>query len=119
MPSYRMCHTEESIKREISAIIRELNDPRVRDNLIDIVKINLSKDLSLCHVYVSSIKGMNTTNKAVEGLNSAVTYIRKQLGNRLEIRRVPDIKFKATDVIEYGMRMMERINNLSPEGDKE
>jgi len=43
MPSYRKNHTSESIKREISAIIRELKDPRLEKGFISIAKIDVRK----------------------------------------------------------------------------
>lgn len=120
MPSHKTQHTSESIKREISSIIRELNDPRVRNNFIDVVKIDISKDLSSCHVFISSLDGIERAKEAVEGLSSAVPYIKRGLSQRLELRSVPNIVFKATDSIEYSMNMIEKINSLNlAEDDKE
>lgn len=120
MPSHRVQHMGESIKREIPSIIRELNDPRVRNNFIDIVKTDISKDLSSCRIFVSSLNGINKAKVAVEGLNSAVPYIKRALSQRLELRTVPNVEFKATDSIEYSMNMIEKINSLNvTEDDKE
>ena len=113
MPSHKIQHMGESIKREISSIIRELNDPRVRDNFIDIVKTDISKDLSSCHIFISSLNGIASAKRAVAGLRSAIPYVKRELGQRLELRIVPSVEFKATDSIEYSMNMIEKINSLN------
>lgn len=117
MPSHRMQHIFETIKRELPSVIRELNDPRVKNKFIDIVKTDISKDMSLCRVYISSIGGFSKTKTAENGLNSAVPYIKKELGKRLELRRIPDIKFIATDSIEYSVNMIRKINDLNIKND--
>lgn len=113
MPSHRMQHTCESIKRELTAIIRGLNDPRVRNNFIDLVKTDISKDMSVCSVYVSSIDGLLKAEEAVNGLNSAISHIKWELGKRLKLRFIPELRFIATNSIEYGMDMLKKINDLN------
>ena len=54
MGSYRASRTEEDVKRELSDIMRSLKDPRIT-GLLSIVKLDLSKDLSSCKVYISSM----------------------------------------------------------------
>ena len=113
LPSHRKDHISENVKRELVSIIRGLNDPRVTENFIDIVKIEVSKDISVCEVYISSLDGITKANEAVEGLNSAVFYIKRELGKRIRLRFIPDLRFRPTDSIEYSMDMLGKINNLS------
>lgn len=113
MSSHRMQHMGESIKREITAITRDLSDPRVKNSFFDVVKTDISKDLSSCRVFISSIEGLDKAKTAVEGLNCAVPYIKRELGKRLELRSIPNIEFKATDSIEYSMNMIEKIDKLT------
>ena len=113
LPSHRKDHISENVKRELVSIIRGLNDPRVTENFIDIVKIEVSKDISVCEVYISSLDGITKANEAVEGLNSAVFYIKRELGKRIRLRFIPDLRFRPTNSIEYSMDMFGKINNLS------
>ena len=57
MASHRMGRTTEDIKRELTAIFRELKDPRVQ-GLISIVRVDVTSDLSYCTVFVSAMEGM-------------------------------------------------------------
>ena len=70
MPSHKMGRVTEDIRRELSAIFRELKDPRVQ-GLISIVRVEVTNDLSYCTVYVSAMGGLEQAKTAVAGLKSA------------------------------------------------
>ena len=112
MPSHKLDRTTEDIRREISAILREVKDPRVQGKLISVVRVDVTNDLSYCTVYVSTMEGMDATKEAVEGLKSGAGYIRHELGSRLNIRYTPKLIFKATDSIEYSANIARLLNDL-------
>ena len=66
MAGYKMGRTTEDIKREMTAILREMKDPRVRDSMISVVRVEVTNDLSYCSVYVSSMYGMEKSKEAVQ-----------------------------------------------------
>jgi ribosome-binding factor A len=115
MPSFKIGRTTEDIRRELSAILREVKDPRVKDCLLSLVRVEVTNDLSYCTVYVSTMEGMDRTKTAVAGLKSAAGYIRHELGKRLSLRHVPEMLFKATDSIEYGAHISKLLHDLEPE----
>ncbi len=112
MPSYKIDRVTEDVKRELSAILREVKDPRVKDCFLSIVRVEVTNDLSYCTVYVSTMEGMEQTKTAVKGLRSAAGYIRRELGRRLTLRHVPELIFKPTDSIEYGAHISRILNDL-------
>ena len=71
MASHRMGRTTEDIRRELTAVFRELKDPRVADAMISIVRVEVSNDLRVCKVYVSAMEGYERAKEAVKGLKSA------------------------------------------------
>lgn len=111
MPSHRMGRTTEDIRRELTAIFRELKDPRVQ-GLISIVRVDVSSDLSYCTVYISAMEGIDHAKQAIVGLKSASGHIRRELGQRLRLRHVPEMHFKATDSIEYSANISRILNDL-------
>ncbi len=115
MPSYKMDRVTEDVKRELSAILREVKDPRVKDCLLSVVRVEVTSDLSYCTVYVSTMEGMERTKTAVQGLKSAAGYIRRELGKSLSLRHVPELIFKPTDSIEYGAHISKVLNDLETE----
>ncbi|MCI9575992.1 MAG: 30S ribosome-binding factor RbfA [Clostridiales bacterium] len=115
MPSHRMGRTTEDIRRELTAIFRELKDPRVQQGLISIVRVEVTNDLSHSTVYVSAMQGLEQANTAVAGLKSASGFIRRELGHRLKLRHVPELHFLATDSIEYSANISKILNDLRSE----
>jgi len=104
MAGYKIGRVSEDIKRELTDILRSVKDPRV-SGMLSIVKLDLSADLSSCKVYVSSLEGMEKSKEAVQGLHSAQGFIRRELGSRLRLRKVPELRFLADDSIEASARI--------------
>lgn len=119
MAGHRIERTTEDIKRELTAIFRELKDPRVKDAFVSIIRVEVTNDLSYCTVYISAIEGMERAKEAVKGLQSASGFIRHELGSRLKIRHVPELLFNATDSIEYSANISRILNSLDIKEDKE
>ena len=115
MAGYRMGRTTEDIKRELTAILRELKDPRVQC-MLSIVRVDVTNDLAYCTVYVSAMEGMETCKNAVQGLRSAAGFIRRELGARLQLRHVPQMIFKPTDSIEYSAHISQVLHKLEEDG---
>lgn len=112
MANHKIGRTTEDIKRELTAIFRELKDPRVTEVFLSIVRVEVTNDLSYCTVYVSSLEGIDKTKNACKGLDSASGFIRRELGHRLKLRHVPSLIFTATDSIEYSAEISRILNSL-------
>lgn len=119
MPSYKLDRVTEDLRRELSALFRELKDPRVKDCLLSIVRTEVTNDLSYATVYVSTVEGMERTREAVKGLRSAGGYLRRELGRRMDLRHVPQLIFKASDSIEYGAHISRVLRDLDLPRDEE
>lgn len=99
MSSFKAGRMTEDVKRELTAILRELKDPRI-DKMLTIVHVELSNDLSHCKVYVSCFEGIDRANELVKGLISASGFIRRELFSRLKMRISPSLHFIADDSIK-------------------
>ncbi len=119
MASHRIERTTEDIKRELTAIFRELKDPRVQQAFLSIVRVEVTNDLSYCTVQVSAIEGIDRAREAVKGLKSAAGFIRRELGHRLHLRHVPQLIFNATDSIEYSANISRILNSLDINEDED
>lgn len=114
MAGYKADRVAEDIKREIVAIIREdIKDPRVKDKLLTVVRVEVSHDLSYAKAYLSALEGIDAAKEAVKGLKSAGGYIRREVGQRLHLRKTPEINFVADDSIEHGMNIARMLHDLS------
>ncbi len=91
----------EEIKREVSDILRNgVKDPRITE-LLSITQVRVSRDLSYAKIYVSLLGSDKEKQDALEGLERAKGFVKRELGGRLKLRGVPEISFMADDSIEY------------------
>lgn len=112
MAGHRIERTTEDIRRELTAIFRELKDPRVTQAFLSVVRVEVTNDLSYCTVKVSAMEGLDSAKQAVKGLKSASGFIRRELGHRLRLRHVPQLIFEATDSIEYSANISRILGSL-------
>lgn len=119
MANHKIGRITEDIKRELTAIFRELKDPRVTEVFLSIIRVEVTNDLSYCTVYVSALEGQDKAKTAVKGLESAAGYIRRELGLRLKLRHVPSLIFTATDSIEYSAEISRILSGLDIKEDSD
>ena len=101
------------VQRELSRIIsREIKDPRISP-LTSVVAVEVAPDLKSCKAYIS-VFGDETVQKAtLEGLNSAMGYIRKELAHSVNLRNTQAITFIMDQSIEYGVNMSKMISEVN------
>lgn len=116
MAGFRKDRVSEDIRREITALIRELKDPHVKDKMLTVVRVEVSSDASFAKVYVSDLAGIEGAKEAVKALTSATGLIRHEVGSRLRLRKTPDIKFVADDSVEQGVKLFEKLEKSSGRG---
>lgn len=110
MPGYKADRTAEDIKREITAVIRELKDPRVNTSLLTVVRAEVAHDLSYAKVYISSLGGIAEAKTVCKALNTdAKGYIRREIGGRLSLRKTPDLRFIPDDSVEKSAEMFRKL----------
>lgn len=118
MANHKLGRTTEDIKRELTAIFRELKDPRVTACFLSIVRVEVTNDLSYCTIYISALEGLDAAKNAAKGLRSAAGFIRRELGMRLRLRHVPELIFTPTDSIEYSAEISRILNSLDIKEDE-
>lgn len=88
------------LRDEISLLLsRQIKDPRL-GGVISITEVRTSKDLRNAEVYVSVMGDQETQESALAGIQSAATYLRRELRDRLTMRYVPFLKFTLDKSIE-------------------
>ena len=100
------------VQRELSRIIsREIKDPRIAP-MTSVVDAVVTSDLKQCKAYISVLGDENVQKATLEGLNSAMGYIRKELAHSINLRNTPAITFIMDQSIEYGVNMSKKINDV-------
>ena len=119
MGTYKQDRAAEDIKRELAAVIRELKDPRIAEHLISVSRAEVTADLSYVKVYVSAIEGSEKTKESVKALKGASGYLRRELGSRMKLRKVPELKFIADDSIEISANISKIVNSFEKNEENE
>ena len=101
----------EEVKRELSAVVRELKDPRI-PMMTTVVTGRVTKDLKFAKAYISVLGSEEEKNGAIAALKSASGFIRREIGHRLNLRNTPEFTFVADDSIEYGAHINEILREL-------
>lgn len=108
----RVERVAELIREEVSTIIREdVSDPRI--GFVSITRVDVSPDLENAKIFVSILG--EEKKESMLGLFSATGFIRGKLGDMLELRLVPAIKFIRDDSLEKGSRVLGMISKLKRE----
>ena len=103
-------------RSELAELIsNELRDPRII-GMISITNVDVSPDLERATVYVSILADDAKHQKSsLAALNNAAPFLRKQVMERVHIRRVPAFEFEADHTIEEGARMLALMKQVAAE----
>ena len=114
MPNnYRLAKVSSLLKKEITLILQnDLENNLIRDHFVNISKIDLTGDLQHCKVYITSTAEEKVRKEIVGNLNIAKSFIRHNLGQRIDMRRVPDIIFKDDIVLDKGLSVLKLLDEL-------
>ena len=112
MAKVRNERLREELKKTVSAIIFDMKDPRI-PAVTSITEMEVTPDLKYAKAHVSVYDAdENAAKTAVDTLNHAAGFIAHEVGNRMTIRRVPQIRFVRDDSIAYSVHIAEVIRSL-------
>lgn len=113
MAKYRINRISEEIRREISDIIRSsVKDPRI-SQVTSVVRADVAGDLRYAKIYISVLGSEEDREATLEGLKQAAGFIRRELGNRLELRYTPELLFISDNSIEYSVEINKKLSELN------
>jgi ribosome-binding factor A len=112
----RVSRVAESIRREVSQmLVHGIKDERVGSGMVTVTDVYVSGDLQHTKIFVSIYGSDEVKAAAMEGLHSAAGYVRSLLGQRVRLRRTPEVIFVEDRSIERGMRVLSLLDQLSDE----
>ena len=111
MEEHRARRVSEAVKEELAEIIGfEMDDPRLAS--VNVTGADVSPDMRTAHVRVATEAGQEKT--ALEALEHAKGFLKRELASRLNLRRIPDLHFStdahadADSRIEFLLRRARR-----------
>lgn len=112
--SRRVARVAELIKREVSQMLLSgIKDDRVGTGMASVTDVEVSGDLQHAKIFVSIYGTPEAKAETMAGLKSATGYVRSELGQRIRLRRTPEVVFLEDDSLERGDRVLSLLNQLS------
>lgn len=113
--SKRSLRLGDMILKEISEMLikGDVRDPRIEP--VVLTGIKLTEDLGFARVYFTIIGDQIDKQNVIEGLQSASSYIKRELSRRVRIRKIPDLKFEFDEILQEGYRVDELLRKTKGE----
>jgi ribosome-binding factor A len=116
--SQRTDRLDSQIRAELMQILqREMNDPRV--GFATVTRVDTAPDLTQARVWVSVYGPDQDQAKTLIALTDAAGWLRRRLGERLTIRHIPRLEFRADESIADGDRVLKLLRDLDAPEDED
>ena len=110
--SRRTDRVNEQLREEISALLaRQINDPRL-NGVISITRVITSGDLRSARVFISVMGREKTKKAALEGIQSAATFLRRELRDRINMRHTPFMTYELDGSLEEADKVLRLMNQV-------
>ncbi len=104
----------EQIRQELSQILaQQVHDPGV--GFITLTRVKVTSDLQLARVLYTVMGDEKQKKETVKALERAIPFLRRQIGSRIRLRRVPDLQFFYDESIEHQDRIEQILLDLKRE----
>jgi ribosome-binding factor A len=109
--SQRTDRIDELLRQEIGAILtREVKDPRV--GFATVTRVETAPDLGHARVWISVIGQQAERKETIAALDGVMHFVRRELGARLRLRRIPVLHVRLDDTLERGTRLLHLLDEL-------
>jgi ribosome-binding factor A len=113
-PGSRPARIGDQLRVELSDLIaRSVHDPGI--GFLTITHVKVTPDLQIARVYYTTLGDEQARRESRRALERAAPFLRRQIGGRLRLRRVPQLEFFFDESIERGDRIERILQDLSSE----
>jgi len=101
----------DQIRAEVAQLLsRELQDPGL--GFVTVTRVHVTADLQIARIYYTTMGDDRARRRTAEALQRARPFIRRSIGSRLRLRRVPEIEFIFDESIEQHERLERLIQEI-------
>jgi ribosome-binding factor A len=101
----------DQVRAEVSSMIaRDLHDPGI--GFLTITRVQVSPDLHHARVYYTTLGDPAARKVTARALERAAPFMRRQLGQRLRLRRAPEVEFVFDESIAHQDRVEQLLQEL-------
>ena len=113
-PPSRQTRVGEQIRVELSELLaRDVHDPGI--GFLTITHVKLSPDLQQARAYYTTIGDEKARKETRKALERATPFLRRHIGQRLRLRRVPELEFFFDESVEKQDRIEKILQELNQE----
>jgi ribosome-binding factor A len=110
----RASRVGDLIRAELASLLtREVHDPGI--GFLTITQVKVSPDLQQARVYYTTIGDDKARKESARALARATPFLRRQVGQRLRLKRVPELSFFFDEAIEKTDRIEKILQELNTE----
>lgn len=105
--STRMERVEETLRRAIADVllIGGLRDPRLQGVTFSVTGVKVDADLTLARVFVDILSQGADVDAVLAGLRAAAAAVRHEVRDKVQMRRIPNLRFERDESIERGLKI--------------
>lgn len=104
----------DQLRVELSELLtRSVHDPGI--GFVTITHVKVTPDLQLARVYYTTLGDEKARRESDRALGRAAPFLRRQLGSRLRLKRVPQLEFFFDESIQRGDRIEQILHELEAE----
>jgi ribosome-binding factor A len=109
---FRPDRVGDQIRQELSEMLTrgDIHDPGI--GFITLTRVTVTADLQLARIFYTSLGDEKARKETSKALDRATPYMRRQIGGRLRLRRVPEFEFRFDHSIEHQDRIEQIIRDL-------
>lgn len=112
----RVARVAEQVKREVSQmLLYGIKDDRVGSGMVSVTRVDMSGDLQHAKIFVSIYGTAEAKSETMAGLEAATGHVRHELGQRIRLRRTPEVRFVEDRALEEGAQVIDLLNQISRE----
>ena len=101
----------DQIRAEVSSMIaRDLQDPGI--GFMTITRVEVSPDLQHARVYYTTLGDPAARTNTGKALERASSFMKRQIGQRLRLRRAPQLEFVFDESIAHQDRVEQLLQEL-------
>ncbi|PIC71843.1 ribosome-binding factor A [Sporosarcina sp. P18a] len=115
--SVRANRIAEQMKKELGDIIgQKLKDPRI--GFVTVTGVDVTGDLQQAKIFISVLGTDKEKEDSLLGLSKAKGFIRSEIGQRIRLRKTPEIEFEIDESVAYGNRIESLIRKVKDENEQ-
>lgn len=112
--SMRANRVAEQMKKELGQIIlQKVKDPRI--GFVTVTDVEVTGDLQQATIYISVLGSEDEKDATLKGLTKAKGFIRTEIGQRIKLRKTPEIEFEFDESVAYGSRIDTLLRQVNEE----